>query len=72
MRLAGRVGRLEREGRGGACPRCGGVRPLVVVYNDDPEPAPCPGCGREPHAVRYVRPGREPPGPGGTGKPGAS
>lgn len=54
MRLGGRVKRLERERLGGSCPRCRGVRPLVVLHEADAEPEPCPGCGREPHAIRIV------------------
>jgi hypothetical protein len=52
MRTLGRLQRLERLAeRDGPCPDCARV---VLVGPDDPEPEPCPACGREPDQIVIV------------------
>jgi hypothetical protein len=64
MSLRRRLQRLEAQRAGRPCPACQSGRPFRFIMGQpgDPEPAPCPSCGREPFVftIRIV-PDRDDP-----------
>ncbi|CAA9538167.1 MAG: hypothetical protein AVDCRST_MAG49-538 [uncultured Thermomicrobiales bacterium] len=61
--LGRRVGQVRSRAPGG-CPACRAVPPIVILHEEDPEPAAsCPDCGTARTGTTWVRITRTDRGP---------